>query len=104
MREDVTAWTPVEEHIPADVLRAEVFAWARRIGVTPREVRVRTMRRKWASCSSEGRLTFDAGLLRQPASFRAKVMVHELLHLKVPNHAKVFRALLRAYLAQANVR
>jgi len=26
--------------------------------------------------------------------------VHELLHLKVPNHARVFRALLRAYLAE----
>jgi predicted metal-dependent hydrolase len=37
--------------------------------------------------------------LRKPASFRAEVIVHELLHVKVPNHGKVFRALLRAHLA-----
>jgi predicted metal-dependent hydrolase len=37
--------------------------------------------------------------MKEPASFRAEVIVHELLHLKVPNHRKVFKALLRAYLA-----
>jgi hypothetical protein len=36
--------------------------------------------------------------LRQPAEFRRKVIVHELLHLRVPNHGPVFRSLLRAYL------
>ncbi len=90
---------PLEETIPADLLRSEVRAWAQRIGVEPREVQVRPMKRKWASCSSKGRLTFDAELLRQPADFRAEVIVHELLHLKVPNHGAVFKALLRAYLA-----
>jgi predicted metal-dependent hydrolase len=57
------------------------------------------MNRKWASCSSKGRLTFNTDLLDEPASFRREVIVHELLHLKVPNHGKVFRSLLRAYLA-----
>jgi predicted metal-dependent hydrolase len=28
------------------------------------------------------------------------VIVHELLHLKVPNHGKLFTALLRAYLGK----
>ena len=53
--------------------------------------------RKWGSCSTAGRLTFDADLLRQPAQFRKRVIVEELLHLKVPNHGKLFRSLLRAY-------
>jgi type I restriction enzyme S subunit len=35
--------------------------------------------------------------LHQPADFRAKVIVHELLHLKVPNHNLLFKALLKAY-------
>jgi hypothetical protein len=43
----------------------------------------------------------DAGLLREPADFRRQVIVGELLHLKVPNHGRVFRALLRAYLGEA---
>ena len=59
------------------------------------------LERKWASCSSNGRLTFNIDILGEPASFRREVIVHELLHLKVPNHGKVFKALLKAHLAEA---
>jgi hypothetical protein len=89
---------PLAETVPVAMFKSEVAAWARRIGVVPREVHVRPMSRKWASCSSRGRVTFDSELLRQPAAFRAEVVAHELLHLKVPNHGKVFKSLLRAYL------
>ncbi len=90
----------LEETVPPSLLKAEVTAWARRMKVSPREVHVRPMKTKWASCSARGRLTFDTDLLRQPAAFRSEVIAHELLHLKVPNHGKVFSALLRAYLAR----
>ena len=93
---------PLEEVVPADLFKAEVRAWARRIGVEPKAVNLRPMTRKWASCSSKGRLTFDEDLLRQPAAFRREVIVHELVHLKVPNHGPLFRSLLRAYLAEAD--
>jgi predicted metal-dependent hydrolase len=99
MTADSQSWAPLEDTVPAELFRAELRAWARRVGVEPREVRLRPMRTKWASCSSNGRLTFNTDLLRQPAAFRAEVMVHELLHLKLPNHGPVFRSLLRAYLA-----
>lgn len=91
-------WQPLEQAVPLDLFRAEVEAWAKRIGVTPREVRIRPLKRKWASCSSRGRLTFDTDLLRQPADFRQEVIVHELLHLKIPNHGKLFKVLLKVYL------
>jgi len=91
---------PLEETVPVELLKSEVAAWARRIGVKPKEVHVRPMKRKWASCSSAGRLSFSTDLLREPAASRREVIVHELLHLKVPNHGKVFRALQRAYLAE----
>ena len=57
------------------------------------------MSRKWASCSSRGRITFNTDLLAKPEPFRREVIIHELLHLKIPNHGKVFKSLLRAYLA-----
>ncbi len=74
-------------------------AWAARIGVEVREVRIRPMKRKWASCSSRGRLTFDTDLMRQLAVFRREAIVHELVHLKVPNHGKLFSSLVNSYLA-----
>ncbi|MBO9369443.1 MAG: M48 family metallopeptidase [Chloroflexi bacterium] len=92
-------WVPLEEAVPIDLFKAEVQAWAQRIGVTPHEIHVRYMKRKWASCSSRGRLTFNIELLYQPSDFRRQVIVHELLHLKIPNHGPLFKALLRAYLA-----
>src|SRR5262249_34087122 len=91
----------LDEPVPVDVFKAEVWHWAERIGVTPSEIHLRPMSRKWASCSSRGRLTFDTGLLGQPPPFRTHVIVHELVHLKVPNHGKLFRNLVRAYLTDA---
>jgi len=86
--------------ISREVLAAEVRCWGRRIGVANRirEIHLRPMRRKWASCSSRGRVTLDPELLCRPAEFRARVIVHELLHLKIPNHGPLFRNLLNAYL------
>ncbi|MEM4406356.1 MAG: M48 family metallopeptidase [Candidatus Methanomethylicaceae archaeon] len=99
-KQNYLGWPPSEALIPIELFKAEVKEWAYRIGVEPLEIHIRPMRRKWASCSSRGRLTFDTNLLQQPASFRIEVVIHELLHLKVPNHGKLFRALLRIYLAE----
>ena len=100
--EDKHRFVAPEDIVPAEVFRGEVRAWAMRVGVEPKEVRLRSMKRKWASCSSSGRLTFCKDLLAQPARFRAEVILHELLHLKLPNHGRLFRALLRAYLETAS--
>ena len=89
---------PLEESIPREVFKSEVKAWADRLEVEYKEIHIRSMKWKWASCSSQGRLTFDINLLYQPAEFRAEAIVHELLHLKVPNHGKLFRSLLKSYL------
>lgn len=45
-------------------------------------------------------LTFNSELLQESAEFSARVIVDELLHLKVPNHGKLFKALLRSYLTE----
>ena len=93
----------LEESVPVELFKSEVATWAERIGVEPVLVTVREMRRKWGSCSSEGRLTFDRDLLIRPAAFRARVIVHELLHLKYPQHGKAFRAVERTYLARYGI-
>ena len=65
-----------------------------------RSIRIRRMKRKWASCSTRGNVTLNVELLSQPAAFRAEAIVHELLHFRVPNHGPLFRALLKGYLAR----
>jgi predicted metal-dependent hydrolase len=81
-----------------DELKLLVAQWAEAINVAPKRVQVQSMRRKWASCSTTGTISFSTDLLRESPSFREYVVVHELLHLVVPNHGRVFRSLLRIYL------
>ena len=72
--------------------------WAARLDVRVQAVTIRKMRRKWASCSTAGRLTFDESLLSKSGDLQDYVIVHELLHLNVPNHGKLWKSLMRAHL------
>jgi predicted metal-dependent hydrolase len=78
-------------------MREQIRHWAQRIGVKPTRVQIQRMTTKWASCSTGGRLSFSTDLLDQPQAFREVVIVHELLHLVVPNHGKLFKSLMKAY-------
>jgi len=77
--------------------KEEVLTLAEEVGVKPKEIHIQSMQRKWASCSSRGRLTFDKKLLDEAEEVRIKVILHELLHLKYPNHGKMFKLLLDTY-------
>lgn len=70
---------------------------AKEIGVSPKRIQIQPMKKKWASCSTEGRLTFSRELLSESKKFCNYVVIHELLHIQVPNHGKLFKALMRAY-------
>jgi predicted metal-dependent hydrolase len=83
--------------ISAEKFKENVYVLAKQIGVKIKEIHIRKMKRKWASCSSKGRLTFDDSLLKESDSTRLKVTLHELLHLKYPNHGRMFKVLLNAY-------
>lgn len=78
-------------------IRGRVADWAQRLNVRPRLVRVRRMTRKWGSCSTSGVVTLAADLADQRPGFQDFVIAHELLHLRVPNHGKLFKALLTAH-------
>ena len=98
-----SAQDSLSQTVARDILVAEVWAWARRIGVEDRirEIHFRPMKRKWASVSTRGRLTLNADLSTQPPALRREIIVHELVHLKLGHgaHNKLFRALVRAYLS-----
>jgi predicted metal-dependent hydrolase len=77
--------------------KERVHSWAAKIRVKPEQVRLQKMTRKWASCSTRGWVTFSEELLQESDSFQNYVIVHELLHLKVPNHGKLFKSFLSAH-------
>ncbi len=56
-----------------EAFKEEVLTLAKIVEVTPKEIHVQSMKHKWASCSSKGRLTFDKTLLDQPEKVRTKM-------------------------------
>lgn len=80
--------------------KKEVLNCAKRLSVNPKEIHIRPMKRKLASCSSRGRLSFSAELLETSAELRRHAIIHELLHLKYPNHGKMFKTMLKYYLKE----
>jgi len=82
----------------ADDMRWAARHWADRIGVRLRQVQIRHMTTKWASMSTAGRLSLNADLLDLPRPLGEFVIVHELVHLLAPNHGKVFKSFLAAYM------
>jgi hypothetical protein len=89
--------SPVHWH-DAEDLRWAVRHWATRIGVKVSQIHLRPMRTKWASISTAGRLTLNTELLDLPMTLGEYVIVHELVHLLAPNHGKVFKSFMSAYL------
>ena len=82
------------------ILKDQVDRWASRIGVRPLRVQIQHMTKKWASCSPSGRICLSKDLLREDRAFQQVVVVHELLHLRVHNHGKLFKSLMSAYLPE----
>jgi predicted metal-dependent hydrolase len=66
--------------------------------VEARIIRVQRMKRKWGSCSPTGTITLADDLIEQEPGFQDFVIAHELLHLRVPAHGRLFRALLTIHL------
>ena len=82
------------------VIRDRVEYWARRLNVQPRFVRVQHMTRKWGSCSTSGIITLAIDLADREEGFQDFVIAHELLHLRVPNHGRLFKALMTVHVPE----
>jgi predicted metal-dependent hydrolase len=71
--------------------------WKRVLNVSPRIVRVQSMTKKWGSCSSSGVITLALELLECDPAFLDYVIAHELLHLRLPRHGRLFNAVMTAH-------
>jgi predicted metal-dependent hydrolase len=63
---------------------------AERLGLAVRRIRVGDQRTLWGSCSPSGSLSFNWRLVLAPLEVFDYVVVHELCHLRVPNHSQAF--------------
>lgn len=78
--------------------KKEVIKYAGKLDISLKRISVRPMNRKWASCSTDGNLNFNDELIAMDKKLGRYVIVHELLHFHYPNHGKLWKSLMRAYL------
>ena len=60
----------------------------------PTSLVIRTMKRRWGSCSNKGIITLSTELIKLPDLFIEYVILHELCHLKHHNHGREYYRLL----------
>ncbi len=77
------------------LLRELNSAWAQRLAEPGVEWKVRRLKSAWGSCRFRRRsITYSAELARVPRAYVEYVVVHELTHLKAPNHGPLFYRLM----------
>ena len=88
------------------VLAARVTAWLRstaqgwfeqrathyapKLGVPLPAIYLSNARRRWGSCHPDGRIRLNWRLIQMPPDLIDYVVVHELAHLREPNHSQSF--------------
>jgi predicted metal-dependent hydrolase len=65
-------------------------------GYSPVSVRITDAHQRWGSCNHEGGLNFSWRLIQAPLSIVDYVIVHELVHLRQPDHSPKFWAKVEA--------
>ncbi|RYU59010.1 M48 family peptidase [Methylolobus aquaticus] len=79
--------------------RAEALmrAHAERIGVHPRQLRIKRMRTRWGSCGAVNDINLNWLLVAVPPAVLEYVVVHELCHIRHRNHSAHFWALVNEH-------
>ena len=75
---------------------ARLDAATARAGTSYRRLTIRGQRTRWASCTSEGGMSFNWRLLLAPPEVLDYVVEHEVCHLEVMDHSRRFWALLES--------
>ena len=69
--------------------------WESRLGVKVRAYFLQRMKTKWGSCNHRaGHIRLNTELVKKPKQALEYVIVHEMVHLFVPDHGPRFVALL----------
>lgn len=75
--------------------------WENITGLNASEIRTKYMRTRWGTCNYRvGRIWLSLMLVQHPVKCIEYVILHELIHLRVPNHGPDFQAEMDKYMPE----
>lgn len=81
-----------------DKLTPRMRQWSAKTGLAYVNFKVRTMEKRWGSCTAANTILLNPDVVKLPYSLIDYVIVHELCHTKVKDHSKSFWTELSRYL------
>jgi len=78
--------------------------WATSMKVEPTHISFRYARKRWGSCSSTNRISFNYQLVKLPLELIEYIVVHELAHITFHNHSKDFWRLVHTHLPDYKIK
>jgi predicted metal-dependent hydrolase len=85
-------------------LPSRLQPWVKRLDVACGELRVRPLGYRWGSCSLHGHLNIHWATMQLPPDLIDYVLVHELAHLRVPDHSERFWRMVQRALPDCDAR
>lgn len=81
----------------AKYLENRTWKLAAEMGVKPSKVSIKSMKTRWGSLTKSGVITLNRAIARAPPRIIDYVIIHELCHLKIPDHSSRFWSMLYAH-------
>ncbi|MCF7916821.1 MAG: M48 family metallopeptidase, partial [Candidatus Omnitrophica bacterium] len=67
-----------------------VYFYEKVLGVAISDLRIKSFNRSWGNCSNKKQVSFSPYLVMAPITVIDYVVVHELVHIMIPNHSAKF--------------
>lgn len=72
------------------LLFTKTSLWAAKINVQPQRLTIKEQKTRWGSCSSKHNINYNWRIIMAPPEVIDYLVIHELCHLRVPNHSSLF--------------
>jgi predicted metal-dependent hydrolase len=81
-----------------------IAKWSRILAATPDRLYVQQMRTKWGSCNPRARsIRLNTELAKKPKHCLEYIVLHEMVHLRIPRHGSKFVSLMDTYMPEWRV-
>ena len=89
-KEVLKSWYVRQARLKFDLYAEEWIARFKKHDVSPTAIVLRSMARRWGSCTPTGKIVLNTELIKAPRGCIDYVIVHELCHLVQRNHTQKF--------------